>query len=152
MPTKTIRSRNTEGVRQFSVFMENKVGRLLEVINLLAEQNIHVLALTTLDTSDSSIMRLVVDDPDAARELLREHAIAHAETDVLVVELDGAEQLQAALAMILQAEINIHYAYSFLTRPLGKPALVLHLEDLEIATQALMRSNYRILGQRDISR
>ncbi len=152
MSAQLTKSRHMDSVRQFSIFMENKVGRLLEVINLLAERNIHVLALTTLDTSDSSIMRLVVDDPDAARDLILEHGIPHTETVVLVVELDGADQLQPALALILQAEINIHYAYCFLTRPMGKPALVLHLEDPEIAAQGLMRSKFRILGQSDISR
>ena len=122
------------------------------MINLLAAKNIHVLALTTLDTSESSILRMVVDDPDMARQILREHAIAHTETEVLALELDGAEQIQAALAVILQAEINIHYTYSFLSRPLGKPALAIHLEDIEIASQALMRHQYRVLTQRDISR
>lgn len=152
MATKLDKPRSYEAVRQFSVFVENKVGRLLEIINLLAERNIHVVALTTLDTSDSTILRIVVDDPESARQLLLEHAIAHTETEVLVVELDSIEQMQPALCVILQAEINIHYAYAFLSRPHGKSALCLHLEDPDIAAQALIRNKYRILSQRDISR
>jgi hypothetical protein len=152
MPVKLAKPKSYEAVRQFSIFVENKVGRLLEIINLFGERNIHVVALTTLDTSDSTILRMVVDDPDAARHLLHEHAIAHTETEVLVVELEGAEQMQAALCVILQAEINIHYAYAFLARPQGKSALCIHLEDPDIAAQALIRSKYQILSQRDISR
>lgn len=152
MPAKLSKNRSYEAVRQFSIFVENKVGRLLEIINLFAERNIHVVALTTLDTSDSTILRMVVDDPESARQLLHEHAIAHTETEVLVVELDGAEQMQSALSVILQAEINIHYAYAFLSRPQGKSALCIHLEDPDIAAQSLLSNKYHILSQRDISR
>ncbi|MDX6767697.1 MAG: acetolactate synthase [Candidatus Methylacidiphilales bacterium] len=141
-----------EPVKQFSIFLENKVGKMLEIIKLLGDEHIHVVALMTLDTSDSTILRLVVDDPDGARALFLEHAIAHTETEVLVVELNGAEDVQAVLCFILQAEINIHYAYAFLTQPNGKPALGIHLEDIDIAAQALSRGHYNVLGQRDISR
>lgn len=152
MPAKLAKPRSEEAVRQFSIFIENKVGRLLEIINLFSERSIHVVALTTLDTSDSTILRVVVDDPENARQLLQEHAIAHTETEVLAVEVDGPEQMQPALAVILQAEINIHYVYAFLSRPHGKSALCIHLEDPDIATQALQRNKYRILTQRDIAR
>jgi hypothetical protein len=146
------KSKTYEPVKQFSIFVENKVGRMLEIIKLFGDENIHVVALTTLDTSDSTILRMVVDDPEAARNLLQEHAIAHNETEMLVIEMSGAEEIQAALSVILQAEINIHYAYAFLSRPNGKSALAIHLEDIDIAAQALTRSNYIVLSQRDISR
>lgn len=152
MPAKLEKSKTYEPVKQFSIFVENKVGRMLEIIKLFGDKNVHVVAMTTLDTSDSTILRMVVDDPGAARDLLQEHAIAHNETEVLVIELSGAEELQAALSVILQAEINIHYAYAFLSRPNGKAALAIHLEDVDIAAQALTRNKYIVLSQRDISR
>jgi len=139
-------------VIQFSVFIENKVGRLLEIINLLGERHIHVMAMTTQDTTDSAIFRMVVDDPDAARELLLEHAIAHTETEVLVVELSGPMEVTQLLSIILQAEINIHYTYSFINRPEGRGAIVIHLEDMELATQSLTQHSTRVLSQSDISR
>ncbi|MEO0453440.1 MAG: acetolactate synthase [Verrucomicrobiota bacterium] len=149
---ETARERRHDPVAQFSIFVENKVGRLLELLNLFSERNIHVLGLTTVDTSDSSVMRMVVDDPDAARHLIHEHAIAHTETEVLVVEVDGPLNVKKVLSVILQAEINIHYTYSFITRPHGKGAMAFHLEDIELATQALQRNQFCILGQEDISR
>lgn len=152
MAAKLEKSKTYEPVKQFSIFLENKVGRMLEIIKMLGDRHIHVVALMTLDTSDSTILRMVVDDPETARGVLQEHAIAHTETEVLVIELNGAEDVQAVLCMILQAEINIHYIYAFLTRPNGKPALGVHLEDIDIAAQALTRSKYTVLSQRDISR
>ena len=139
-------------VIQFSVFMENKVGRLLEIIKLLGERNIHVMAMTTQDTTDSAILRMVVDDPDAARDLMLEHAIAHTETEVLVVEVSGPMEVSQLLSLILQAEINIHYTYSFINRPKGRGAIVIHLEDIELATQSLTQHSARVLLQSDVSR
>jgi len=152
MAAQTAQGKIREPVAQFSIFVENKVGRLLELLNLFSARKIHVLALTTVDTSDSSVMRMVVDDPDAARQLIHEHAIAHTETEVLVVELEGPMDVKRVLSIILQAEINIHYTYSFITQPNGKGAMAFHLEDIELASQALHRNQFRILGQDDISR
>ncbi|MDD5261550.1 MAG: acetolactate synthase [Methylacidiphilales bacterium] len=152
MAKETLKSAQPEPVKQFSIFTENKVGRLIEIIKLFADREIHVVALTVLDTTDSSILRMVVDDPDGARQVLREQGIVFVETDLLVVEFDAATDLQKILAALLQAEINIHYTYSFLVRPKSKSALAMHLEDTEIGTQVLMRQGFRVLVQGDISR
>lgn len=152
MPTKTIEALRNDPVVQFSVFTENKVGRLLELVNLLADHNVHVVALTSLDASESSITRLVVDDPGAAKDVFQSEAIQFAETPLLVVELSAMTDLQLILAALLQTEINIHYIYPFIGRPKGKSALAIHLEDPELAAQALMERQFRVLTQRDIAR
>jgi hypothetical protein len=74
-------------VRHFSVFLQNKVGALLEVVKLLNEHSVTVLALSILDSSESSIGRMVVSDPDRVAALFSEHDIPHSECEVLVVEL-----------------------------------------------------------------
>jgi hypothetical protein len=142
-----------EEVRQFSVFMENKVGRLLDIVKLLSQAQIHVVALSILDTADAAIVRLVADDPDKARALFQEHGMAFTEVSLVVVELSSsAADLKAVLTALLQAECNIHSAYSLLTRPRGKAALALHVEDGEVAASVLLASQFKLLNQRDISR
>jgi hypothetical protein len=152
MAKAVLKSRNAEPVKQFSVFTENKVGRLLDVVNVLSDRNVHTLALTVLDTTDSSILRLIVDDPEATRQIFHEQGIMYVETDLLVVELGAATDLPLVLKALLQAEINIHYTYAFVCRPHDKSALAMHLEDTEIGTQVLIQSGFRVLMQRDISR
>ena len=71
MATETTKPRRIDPVIQFSVFTPNKVGRLHDLIRLLNAKNVHVLGLMVLDTTDSAIIRIVVDNPDGARELLR---------------------------------------------------------------------------------
>ena len=144
--------RRPEPVRQFSVFTENRLGRLNQLIGLLASRQVHVLAITVLDTTDSAIVRLVVDDPDQARALFLDQGFPFTESDLLVVEMVSATQLSALMAALLQAEINVHYLYSFIPHPGGKSMLAFNLEDRDVAEQALAKHGFRVLRQMDISR
>ncbi len=139
-------------VRQFSIFTENKVGRLSDIAKLFAQHQVHLMALTTLDTTDSAIVRVVVDDPDNARILLKEEGISYTESSILAVEIAGEHDVESVLLCILEAEINIHYIYSFLSRPLGRSALAMSIEDMDFALEILSSRNHKILSQRDISR
>ncbi|OHE89416.1 MAG: acetolactate synthase [Verrucomicrobia bacterium RIFCSPLOWO2_12_FULL_64_8] len=143
---------STDPVKQFSVFTENRVGRLYDLASLLAAREVHIMAITVLDTTDSAIVRLVVDDPDKARELMKANAYPFAECDLLAVEIAGETDLKTVLAALFEAEINIHYVYSFIKRPDGRSALALHVEDADVATQTLNHRGLRVLSQRDISR
>jgi hypothetical protein len=142
----------TDPVKQFSVFLPNRVGQLYDLTALLAKHNVHVMAMTTLDTTDCAIDRLIVDDPDRARELMAATNFAYTECDVLAVEITDESQLQGVLKALLTVEINIHYLYSFFMRPEGKSALVLSVEDNDLAASALNTRGYKVLTQRDISR
>jgi hypothetical protein len=151
--TKTTEDIAGAKVRQFSLFMENKAGRLLDVVRMFAERGVHVVGLTILDTADAAIARLIVDDPDRARDVFQEHGLAFTEVNLVVVELpSSASDLQKVLTALLQAECNIHFAYSFLTRPRGKAALAMHVEDEDCATTVLMQNQFKLLSQKDISR
>lgn len=152
MSVSTLIQGAEEPVRQFSVFVANKLGRLHDLSRLLRQQGVHILALTVLDTTDSAIVRLVVDDPDRGRELLRENGFAFTETRIVVVEVDVETRLEGALAALLEAEINIHYLYAFLALPSGRPVLALNLEDHDVAVEALRRHQFRVLTQLDLSR
>lgn len=143
---------NRYPIKQFSVFAENRVGRLYDLTRLLKENNVHVIALTVLDTTDSSILRLIVDDPEKARELMINNDFPYTECTVLAVEINDESDLQGVLAGLLEAEINIHYVYSFIKRPEGKAALVLNIEDMDVAAHALITRGFKTLSQCDISR
>lgn len=142
----------TDPVKQFSVFTENRVGRLHDLTALLKQNNVHVIALTVLDTTDSAIVRLIVDDPERARELMINNDFPFSESSVLAVEISNESELQGVLSALLEAEINIHYIYSFLKRPGDQSALALNVEDPDVAGQSLGHHGYKILSQRDIAR
>jgi len=152
--TKTVtrKSGSADVVKQFSVFAENKVGRLHDVVKLLAGKDVHVLALCLVDTTDSTIIRLVVDYPETAAPLLSEHGFSHSLAEVLAVEIDTEARLHQVTASLVQAEINIHYIYPFLMRPHNKTGLVLRLEDAELAAEVLKRNQITVLTQSDLAR
>ncbi|HWA28246.1 MAG TPA: acetolactate synthase [Lacunisphaera sp.] len=141
-----------EPIKQFSVFIENRVGRLHDLVSLLAKHNVRVMAMTTIDQTDTALDRIIVDDPERARELMAANNFFFTECDVIVVEFSDESKLPAVLAALIAVEINVHYAYAFLVRPKGRSALVLSLEDNDLAASALNTRGFKILSQRDISR
>lgn len=152
MDLPSVDSSHRDPICQFSIFMENKVGRLADIFRLLADEHIHVLALTTLDTTDSAITRVVVDDPDRARELLNENRISFSESEILAVEIAGEHDINRVLAALLETEINVHYIYAFVSRPMGKSALAMSIEDMDLAVHILNTRNLKVLCRSDISR
>lgn len=142
----------SDPVRQFSIFTENKVGQLGNLVRFFARSEIHVMALTTLDTTDSAILRTVVDDPDKARMMLEEHGYAFSESNILAVEISGEHEVGRVLTALLEVEVNVHYMYSFISRPNGKCALAMSIEDMDVAAHILHTRNVKLITQRDISR
>ena len=144
---------NSPQVRQFSVFLQNKVGALLEIVRLLDQNNIIVLALSIAESYESAISRIIVSDPDRTEELFREHDIPHSSCELMVVELaDGPGDLSRLLAALLMAEVNVHFSYPLLVRPRGRAVLVLHVDDIECATSVLPGEGFKLLTQGDLSR
>jgi hypothetical protein len=152
METNAMVGRGRDRVVQFSVFTANRLGRLHDLFQLLSSHDVHVLAVMILDTTDSAIIRFVVDDPEKARVLLAKQGFPFTESDLLVVEMEATTKINEVTTALLEAEINLNYLYSFIPHSQGKSLLALHLEDNEIAEQILKRHQFRVLRQADISR
>jgi hypothetical protein len=151
--SRTIEKLEGPRVQQFSIFLRNKVGALLDVVKMLNEHAVDVLALNVQDSADAAIVRIVVSDPEAVLGLFASQEIACSTCDLVVSELkEGASGLSKLLTALLMAEVNIHGCYSLLTRPEGLTALALHVEDNECATAVLRSHGFRVLDQADISR
>lgn len=151
--TRTTEKEEGPRVKQFSIFLKNKVGALLDVVKLLNDNHVEVLAVNVQDSADAAIVRLVVSDPDSVQSLFTANEIAFSTCDLVVVELkEGATELGKVLTALLMAEVNIHGSNSLLTRPRGHAALALHVEDEECACAVLRSHGFRILSQTDISR
>ena len=140
-------------VRQFSVFLPNKVGAMLEVVKLLNAHHVDVVALSIAESTDSAIARIVVSDPDLVQNLFGEHNIPFGICEMVVVEMtEVSGQLAKLLAALLMAKVNVHFTYPLLTRPRGFAALALHVDDTDCASSVLRGEGFKILSQTDISR
>jgi len=147
----TARGRDWPSVRQFNVFVENRLGGLLNVVRRFETSDNRIVSLTVIDSSDCAIIRLVLKDPERALEVFRQANLPVTESDLLVVQLpDGPQPLIQICKALLGAEINIHYAYPLLIGPLGNAALALHVEDHEEAAAMLQRQGFVLYTEGDL--
>jgi len=140
-------------VKQFSVFLSNKVGAMLDVVKLIKSHQIDVLGLSVSESTDSAIARIVVSDPDEAQKVFRQNNVAYGTCEVVVVELqEVGTQLTKLFSTLFMGEINVHFTYPLLTRPRGRAGLALHVDDNECAISVLNGAGFKLLSQSDISR
>ena len=133
-------------VKQISVFLENKPGRLYEVTSALAEQGVNIRALSIADTTDFGILRLIVDRPSDAVAALRRHGITVSETDVIGVEIpDRPGGLAGVLKHLADANINIEYSYAFLGKASIDALVLFKVDDMDRAVEVLQENGVRVL-------
>lgn len=135
---------------QFSVFLDNRVGKLLELIKIFEGRDPRLAALSVIDSADHAVVRIVTSRSDLARRLLQRNQMAFSETDVLVVELTPGKSLLTLCRSLLSAEINIHYAYPLLFMPHSNSAIVVHTDDMITAGGVLLRKLFLLLGENDL--
>jgi hypothetical protein len=148
---ETAHGRDWPSVRQFNVFIANRVGGLLDVVRHFEMSENRILALTVVESADCAIIRLVLSNPERAVETFERARLPFTESDLLVVQLpDGPQPLLQICKALLAAEINIHYAYPLMIGPQGKGALALHVEDHETAVNTLRRKEFIIFTENDL--
>ena len=125
-------------LKQLSIFVENKPGRLEAIIDTLGKNNINIRALSIADTTDFGILRLIVDDVDRAKSVLKETGVISKRTDVVAVFLDDRScGLAKVLSVLTAGGLNIEYMYAFLTKTEGKALMVLKADDEQKALDVL---------------
>ena len=118
VPQETTQGYNPPTVRQFGVFLENRVGKLFELVRLFDEgPNVHLCALSVIESADYAVVRIIPNNADAARVLLRQNGLPFSESDLLIVELREHHSLTSMCLYLLGAELNIRFAYPLMLRP-----------------------------------
>ena len=147
----TMRGRNWPSLRQFCIFMENRVGRLSELLQHIERAGLRVIALSILDSVDCAIARVMVDHYERGREVFELGGFATFEIDVIGVELpDHPQPYVKVCTALLQAEINIHYTYPLLYRRQGKGAIALCVDDIDLALTVLDSEGHRVIAENDL--
>ena len=143
----------SSAVRQLTVFLENRIGALLSIVDLLKRNHFVVLGLSVKDAIDATVVRFIVNDPDSVETLFMEKGIPCNSTDLLVIELPaGAGQMADCLREMHNAETNINFIYSLLTRPNGCSAIAMCVEDNDFGIEVLNDAGYKTLSHEDLSR
>jgi len=148
----TSKGRNYPVIRQFTVFLENKVGQLLEVVRRFEGSKVRVVALSIHDSTECAFVRFLLSHPEQGREILERAGLALIETDLIGVELpDGPQPLLQVCTALLQAEVNIVQAYPLLLRLHGQPAVALMVDNIEMGMETLNHKKFRMITEGDLS-
>jgi hypothetical protein len=136
-------------VNQISIFLENKYGKLSEILSLLADENIRIIAATIADTSEFGIMRVIVSDPQKAYTILKNNHVSANLTDVLaIVTSSFAGSFAETLSQFTKAGLSIEYMYSFAIK--GKAILILRTNNREAAREVIRRQNLEYINESDL--
>ena len=125
-------------IKQLSIFLENKKGRMRKALDVLADNNINIRAMSIADVSDFGILRLIVPEPDKASRILEENNFLVKIGDVIAVEMsDKPGGLNAVLKILDETNINLDYLYAFVDEKEQRAIVLLHPEDVDGGIQAL---------------
>ncbi len=137
-------------IHQLSIFIENRSGTLIKVLNALKEANIQIIASTIADTAEYGIYRLICSSPMRACEELKAANVAVALSDVFAIEIDDKPGRAAdAVKSFSEAGISITYMYSFLLR--GKGILIFRTDNNELAKQVIARDGLKSVSEEDLA-
>ena len=147
----TARGRNWPTLRQFTVFLENRVGQLLEVVRRFDGSKVRIVALSITDSGECAFVRFLLSHPEQGREILERAGLALIESDLIGVELpEGHQPLLRICTALLQAEVNIIQAYPILARPRGRPAVALMVDNSEMGLETLSSKGFTMITEGDL--
>jgi hypothetical protein len=138
-------------VEQISVFLENKAGRLAEVTKVLGEGGINIRALSLADTTDFGILRLIVDQYEKARDVLKQHGFTVGKTEVVAIEVpDRPGGLAWVLQILSDSDVNVEYMYAFVQHSGKNAVIIFRFDNLERAIELLEQQGVRIYSGQEV--
>ena len=140
----------TPFIRQFSVFLPNRVGQLSELLDMLAEEEVQVAGICVVDATEWAVVRMVFTDVGKARAMLARHGVAFTEADALAVVLDEPAAFRQVCKILVAAELNITFAYPLLLQRDEKPVLVFHVDDEIMARKVLTKHGFALLDHEEM--
>ncbi|MCK4778258.1 MAG: ACT domain-containing protein [Actinomycetia bacterium] len=138
-------------VKQISVFLENKAGRLWEACKILGDNDINIRALSVAETADFGIVRLIVQNPDKAFEVLKNNGYSVSKTDVIAVEVpDTPGGLGEVLKPLNENGINVEYLYCFVDKDRNAAIDIMRIDDLDKAIDTLKSAGIKIIPEKEL--
>lgn len=135
-------------IKQISIFVENKAGRLAEITETIAKAGIDIRALSIADTTDFGILRLIVDKPEDAALTLKEAGLTVSITNVIAVGIDDTPgSFSVPMRILADAGIDVEYMYAFISRDTKKAYVILRVADNDVAAKALLDKGVTLLDE-----
>ena len=147
----TSRGRDWPCLRQFIVFLENRVGALHDILRRVERDDLRIIALSIVDSADCAVARIIVNNYERAHELLTFANVTMFETDVIGVLLPDADQPHTALlGSLMSAELNVQYVYPLMYRKHGRGAVAVYVHDMDEALRVMKERQYELISEDDL--
>lgn len=147
----TMRGRDYPTIRQFTVFLENRVGRLLQVVRRFQNTTARIVAMNIIDSTECCIVRFVLTHPEQGREILERAGLAMIENDLVAIELpQTAQPLVEVCEALLRAEINLVQVYPLLVRTDSNQVVALMVDNIEFAQETLVCEGFTLVTENDL--
>ena len=138
-------------IKQLSIFLQNEIGSLSKPLEILSQNDVNIRAMFMADTSEFSILRLVVNNPEKGKELLEQNNFLVKITDIIGVEMDDTPGgLTNILKVLKDNNIDLEYLYAFTHEKLGKAILLLHSDDLDNLINVLNKNNKLLIPSNEV--
>ena len=138
-------------IKQLSIFVENKPGRLAEITGILADEHIDIRAVCVADTREFGILRLIVDDPESAAKRVKAHDCTCTLSEVLVLRIDDQPGgLAGPMKMLSAVGISVEYMYAFVSKDKDAAYVIFKVEDIAKAVETLLQGGVRLASQEEI--
>jgi hypothetical protein len=138
-------------LKQISIFLENRKGRLWKALNILSNAEINIRALSIADTSEFGILRMIIPEPELARKILEEANFVVKVNDVIAVSVsDEPGGLESILAALNKSDINVEYLYAFVEKKGKNAIVVIRTEDIDAGIDALENSGITVLSSKEV--
>lgn len=148
----TARGRDYPTIVQFTVFLENRVGQLLEVLRRFRGTHVRIAALNIHDSTECSIVRFVLTHPEQGREIFERAGLAMIESDLIALELpDDPQPLLQVCSALLQAEVNLVQTYPLMIRASDRIAVALMVDNIDQAQETLADRGFRLLTEQQLA-
>lgn len=148
---ETVRGRDYPTIRQFTVFLENRVGQLLGIIRRFEGSRVRIVAININDATECCVVRILLSDPERGREILERAGLAMIESDLIGIRLPQTPQpLLSVCTALLQAEVNIIQAIPLMVHPDGNDVVALMVDDLDMANDTLERMGFELINEDDL--
>ena len=147
----TMRGRDYPAIRQFTVFLENRVGILMSLLRRFAGTDVKILALSIIDSTECCIVRFVVSHPEQGREIFERAGLALIESDLIALELGDVDQpLLEVCSALLRAEVNLVQTYPLMLPNANKNLVAIMVDSIDIASETLTREGFRLITENDL--
>lgn len=151
IPFQTMRGRDYPTLRQFTVFLENRVGQLLEVVRRFEGSRVRIIALSINDSTECAFLRLLLSHPEQGREILERAGWPIIESDLIALELPSGDQpLLNVFKVLLRSEVNIVQTYPLLVQFHGRPIVAIMVDNLEIAMDTINQAGLTLVSEMDL--